>query len=41
MLCKYIKEGKLILLDEENFCEIQSETFIYNDDKLHIINVDN
>ena len=39
MLCKYIKEGKIKLVDEEYFDEKPAKSFVYNDNKLSIISI--
>jgi len=39
MLCNYIQNNKLLLVDEDNFQENYAETFIYDDNKLHIVNI--
>ena len=41
MLYKYIKEKKIKLVDEENFVEYDAESFLYNNNKLSIISMDN
>ena len=40
MLCKYIKERKIKLVDEENFVEYDAESFVYNNNTLSIISIE-
>ena len=40
MLCKYIKEKKIKLVDEENFVEYDAESFVYNNNTLSIISIE-
>jgi len=40
MLCKYIKEHKIKLVDEENFVEYDAKSFVYNNNKLSIISIE-
>jgi hypothetical protein len=40
MLCDYIKKQKIKLVDQENFAEMDAQSFIYHKDILSIINID-
>jgi hypothetical protein len=40
MLCKYIKEGKIKLVDEEYFDEKAAQSFVYNENTLSIIHIE-
>jgi hypothetical protein len=39
MLCKFIKDKKILLVDEDNFNEYNVESFVYNDNKLNLISL--
>ena len=39
MLCKFIKDKKMFLVDEENFDEYSLDTFIYKNNKLNLISL--
>ena len=39
ILCKFIKDKKIFLVDEENFDEYSLDTFIYKNTKLNLISL--